>query len=250
MEGSDLPVEFVRALQVLDEAGGARFTYEHRFIERWRRSGVRERMREQGVGWFVLLGVLGGLFRALDAILRLGRRQRQEWPYRGSALGAVDLRNRRSLLQYGASGVSILESEGQERFGTPGRPVGAFPQHRTHPLQPLWLIDLLRGATAAEADEDERADVANSMRYRVTTDFARVVEATGADIALPPSATYRDLSRQTVWVWIDRDEQRPRRIAWRDATSEAILDILSLGDQSGIGWDDDSIPNLVGEETP
>lgn len=221
--------EVQRALEHLDSAGIARIRSElGNPLSPRPKPGFRERVREMGLGWIALFA----LFRAFDAILRVGRRRvpPNAWDL-GAAVGVVDIRRHRACLDYG--GYAVLEKEDQEWSGGSGLPLSAVGNKpRPGPLRPLWLIDLLRGAQSAELQGEPTV---GATRFHVTADLAAAVEASGYDLALPGSGTYRSLAELPLVV--ETRDGRLASIRFASDWADFGIQFVDFGRPLSVDWE-------------
>jgi hypothetical protein len=223
----DALVEVQQALARLDAAGTARITSTLGSpVSGGAPRTLRERIRREGLGWVALFAA----FRAADSVLRVGRRKPagDAWSL-GSAVGVVDLVQHRACVDYGA--FAILEKDDQEWRGASGSPLEAI-LHKPHSsaLQPLWLIDLLRGAHSASR-ESSNGDVAS---YSVTVDLAAAVSAAGRDLALPGGGTYRSLELLPLTVELRGADLAS--IRFTSSSADFAIDFIDAGKPLAVDW--------------
>ena len=174
------------ALQRTKEAGPASCTFEWRFLPR-ERPRPRQR-RPRPIAWLV---------RRVVAKLQELRR----------AAGVVDLGSRRVSLDFGSYAVVVQEE--REWSGRSGRTLDSLSSRRPRRLQPLWLFDLMTGATGAhQVGVDE---VGGRECRHLSASADAVVAATKTDFQLPRKGRLAELRAVPFEVWID-DEGLIRRI--------------------------------------
>jgi hypothetical protein len=166
------------ALQRTKEAGPASCTFEWRFISRER---PRPR-RPRPVAW---------LARRVVAKLQEPRK----------AEGVVDLGSRRASIDFGSFAVVVQEE--REWSGRSGRSLASLPSRRPRRLQPLWLFDLMTGAT--DAHEVGVDDVGGRECRHLSASADAVVAATKTDFELPRKGRLAELRAVPFEVWIDAE---------------------------------------------
>jgi hypothetical protein len=169
--------EVARALERTKQAGAAWCTFEWRFPVR------RGRGRRGGlVPW------LGQRLAA-----KLGRPR--------EAYGVVDVGAGRAAIDYGD--FAIVVHDGREWSGRSGRSLASLEPRRPRRLQPLWLFDLMTGATEARPAGVEEVGGRACRHFAARADA--VTAATHTDFTLPSKARLADLRSVPFEVWIDED---------------------------------------------
>ncbi len=101
-------------------------------------------------------------------------------------------------------------------------------------LQPLWLLDLVRGAVSAREQTPQLLDGRPCRRFSALADLNRAAEAVAYRLALPMGMKHLDdLTRIRAEVWVD-DDGCIRRIRHTDETagvpiSTVTLDLIEFG---------------------
>lgn len=120
------------------------------------------------------------------------------------AEGLVDFGHRRCAIDYFAYAELI---DGPRQWsGRSGRSIRTLPEEKARALSPLWLFDLLRGATEASEVARERVRGRSCRRLRARADLARVSAVVPGDMALPPGASFEELQTLPIEVWLDEDD--------------------------------------------
>ena len=168
----------VAALERTKEAGPASCTFEWRFLARER---PRPR-RSRPIAWLV---------RRVVTKLQEPRR----------AEGVVDLGSRRTSIDFGSYAV-VVQGE-REWSGRSGRSLASLPSRRPRRLQPLWLFDLMTGAT--DAHEVGVDDVGGRECRHLSGLADAVVAATKTDFDLPRKGRLAELRAVPFEIWIDAE---------------------------------------------
>ncbi len=150
------------------------------------------------------------------------------------AVGVVDFAGRRFMLDYGS--YARLYAEGQEWDGRSGRPIASLPPSGGDKLPtPLWLLDLLTGATAAEDAGIDDVRGAPCRQVRVKVDLTRASKATPGDVAVPSVGRFEELLALPVDVWLDA--AHVRRVRFVTDTHTDTLELWEFGvGLDGLDW--------------
>ncbi len=125
--------------------------------------------------------------------------------------------------------------------GAPGTNVDRLGAGTASALQPVWLVDLLRGIAGASDQEQEVLDGHTCRRLAARADLNRVADAVSYSIAIPRGVSrLEDLKEIPIELWVD-DDGYIRRIrhttGGRHAgTSTATLDLSDFGIQLPSDW--------------
>jgi hypothetical protein len=169
--------QLVAALERTKEAGPASCTFEWRFLAR-----ERPRRRSWPIEWL-----------ARRIVTKLREPMKAE--------GVVDLGSRRVGIDFGS--YALVVQEGREWSGRSGRTLASLPSRRPRRLQPLWLFDLMTGAT--EAHEVGVDDVGGRECRHLSASADAVVAATKTDFQLPQKGRLAELRSVPFEVWIDAE---------------------------------------------
>lgn len=145
---------------------------------------------------------------AASATLRVSKR----WSGKLSAqraVGVIDFDAHRCM--YGYPGRSEVMLVVGDRYwqGAPGTAVDALSEKPgSSAIQPLWVLDLVRGVEEAHASGEEVLDGHTCRRLSAHADLNRVADAVPYQIALPPGIEQLgQLTQLPVELWVDRDGQ-------------------------------------------
>jgi hypothetical protein len=134
---------------------------------------------------------------------------------------------------------AILVVEDRSWSGASGESIDRLSPHPATAHQPLWLLNLLRGAVDGEERGVELLRGRRCTRFDVQSDVLRAADALSYGMALPPGASRVDELRNTpVQVWID-DEGHLRRARQPGAgpgPSVLTLDLTEFGVPLPADW--------------
>lgn len=174
---------------------------------------------------------------AASTMLRLTKR----WMARQRAAGIVDLDAHRCMYGYSGASEVTLVAGAKHWHGQSGTAVGSLSEKPASALQPLWLLDLVRGVEEAHVSGEERLDGHTCRRLIGHADLNRAANAVSYDLALPSGMDeLGQLTRMPLELWVDA-ERRIRRIRYgSDASSSATmvltLDLREFGVESPSDW--------------
>ncbi|MDQ4048223.1 MAG: hypothetical protein M3131_02420 [Actinomycetota bacterium] len=158
------------------------------------------------VGWVVSL--------AVSVILRVVKRWLSRWAAQ-RAVGVIDFDAHRCI--YGSparSEVTLVEGD-EYREGAPGTAVDSLSKRSASWIQPLWLLDLIRGLQEAQASGEEVLDGHTCRRFVGHADLQRAADGVPYDIAVPLGLEQLgQLKEIPVELWIDR-QRHIRRIRYK-----------------------------------
>lgn len=140
--------------------------------------------------------------------------------------GVLDIAGRRFMLDHGS--YARLHADGREWSGRSGRLLETLPTDPDERPTPLWLLDLLQGATEAHDDGADDVRGVACRRLRVTADLGRASAATPHGLAPPKQRRFEDLLALHVDVWLD-DDAHVRRVRFVDEHRTDTLELWDLG---------------------
>ena len=159
MPASETPESVLRALDRTLSTGGARVTIE--FAQQFpplpdlaprRRGGLLRPLIHAGsmAGKRAFTAGLGKLVKDLKGE------------------GYIDFRRHRCALDYGS--YALIVADDRMWSGRSGRPVATLPDETATSIEPMWLLDLVRGVTGVEAEGEElvrggSANICGPRRY-------------------------------------------------------------------------------------
>ena len=142
-----------------------------------------------------------------------------------NGVGVVDLERWRGMVDLGA--YAMLVEEGRMWSGIPGTPRDetVYIADPFRGLEPLWMLDLLRGATPATE---------SGGRLEVTVDAIAAADAAPYDLMLPRARTVEDLRHFPMTVRLDPEG----RLAEVACESEGTLTLTfeSFGTEDDADW--------------
>lgn len=148
--------------------------------------------------------------------------------------GYIDFGGHRSAFAYGSFAVMVVGD--RMWMGRSGTPIATLPEERASWLEPLWLIDLVRGVTDFEVRGEELVGDRTCQRLYAYADLGRAAAASPSDLPVPTGADrYGDLLRLPLELWID-EQNHIRRARQGDATVTLTLDLLEFGAEDGTDW--------------
>ncbi len=187
------------------------------------------------VGPVAIRAVLWGTRRLFERWTREVEAQRQT--------GVIDFAAHRCM--YGPYKVSKEREEAvlvvQDRLwrGAPGTAVDRLSADATSTLQPLWLVDLVRGVVDATEQAREVLGGHTCRLFAAHADLNRAAEALSYQVAIPQGVgQLDDLKRIPVEVWVDDDRniRRIRHTTGGPGTSTTTLDLSDFGTQLPADW--------------
>jgi len=135
----------------------------------------------------------------------------------------------------------VLVVEDRLWRGAPGTAVESIAAGTASPLQPLWLVDVLRGVVDASGRTQEALDGHNCSAFSAHADLNRAAAALPYRLAIPAAARQlEDLEQIRVELWVD-DDGFIRRIrhtsTGRDAgTTTATVDLTDFAVELPTDW--------------
>jgi len=205
---------------------------------------VRRLMARLG-GALVRVSIVGAM-RLVMHWLRKGATQ--------SAAGVIDFVAQRCMYA-DPSSTTLVVGDRMWR-GPSGTAVSAVAADPASTLQPLWLIDLVRGVVAAREQTPEVLDGRSCRRFSAHADLTRVAEAVPYELAIP-SSTGRlgELKQIPVDVWVDDDGciRRIRHVATIGVTpslptNTTTVDLIEFGIEPPADWS--RLSTVLHEPTP
>jgi hypothetical protein len=159
----------------------------------------------------------GGLLRpVIDAGKAAARR-----PLEQTCEGVVDLDGRRYMLDYGS--FARLYADGHEWSGRSGRAIATLSgADRSLLASPLWLLDVLTGATAALEEGTETVRGTPCRRLATMVDLGVASGRTPGGIVVP-RMRFEDLLAFPVNAWIDDAHVRRVRVGLEHQTDTVTL---------------------------
>ena len=161
-------------------------------------------------------------------------------------VGVIDFAGHRCM--YGPYKVSRQKEEAvlvvEDRLwrGAPGTAVARRAGESASALQPLWLVDLVRGVADARVQGEEVLDGHRCRRFAAHADLNRAAESLSYQMALPPAGISRlgELKEVPVELWVDHDGyiRRIRHTAGGRSAglNTTILDLSEFGIQLPLDW--------------
>lgn len=174
----------------------------------------------------------GGLMRPVTSVTKSVGKHLFKLATRGfdfrhqSAEGVIDLQHRRYMLDYGS--YARLYADGREWDGRSGRLLSTLPPDERRLPTPLWLLDVLVGATAAidEGTDDVRGTTCR--RFTATVDLSRASKVTPSGVAVPSLVgRFEDLLALPVEVSVD--DEYVRRVCFRREYGTETLELWDFG---------------------
>lgn len=168
----------------------------------------------------------GGLLRpVIDVGKAAGSRSFEKLQRRSlTGEGVVDLGGRRYMLDHGHW--ARLYADGHEWSGRSGRAIATLPAGASALVSPLWLLDVLAGATQA-TDEGVEAVRGTPCRKLATIVDLGLASGRTPDGIVVPRRRFEDLLAFPVSAWIDDTHVRRVRVCLDHET-----DTISLWDFS------------------
>lgn len=147
--------------------------------------------------------------------------------------GVIDLAGRRYMLDCGS--YAQLYAEGKQWHGRSGRPLFTLPPETDVVPSPLWLLDLLLGATEAR---DVGADELRGTPCRhlcASTDLSKASRETPGGLAVRTLGRFEDLLAMPVEVWID--STHVRRVRFKGEHGVETVELWDFGiPVDGLDW--------------
>ena len=225
MPASETPESVLRALDRTLSTGGARVTIE--FAQQFpplpdlaprRRGGLLRPLIHAGsmAGKRAFTAGLGKLVKDLKGE------------------GYIDFRRHRCALDYGS--YALIVADDRMWSGRSGRPVATLPDETATSIEPMWLLDLVRGVTGVEAEGEELVRGRKRQHLRTHADMGRAAAVAPAGLPVPiGAARYEDLLRLPLELWLDEDGYI-RRLRQGDETATLTLELLELGAEGPADW--------------
>lgn len=168
------------------------------------------------------------------------------------AVGIVDFGAHRCMYGYpGRSEVTLVVGD-KYWHGASGTAVDALSKQPASALQPLWLLDLVRGVEEAHASGDERLGGRTCRRFVGHADLNRAADAVAYEMAVPQGMDQLgQLARLSLELWVD-PERQIRRIRHHSGerpsapTSTSTLDLSEFGVEPPSDWSRLSVPVAKG----
>ncbi len=194
---------------------------------------LRGLMRRLGVALIVV--VLAGTMRLVERWWRKSAAQ--------PAAGVIDFEAQRCMYADSRSTATLVVGDRTWR-GPFGTAVDAVSADYASTMQPLWVIDLVRGIMAAREETPQVLDGRTCRRYSAHADLNRVAEAVPYQLAIPMSMRrLGELKRIEVEVWVDDGGciRRIRHAETRGGTpsfpvNTATLDLIEFGIEPPADW--------------
>lgn len=163
-------------------------------------------------------------------------------------VGVVDFGAHRCMYGYPGRSEAMLVAGDKLWQGSPGAAVDALSEKPAPAIQPLWMLDLVRGVAEAHGGGEEPVDGHTCRRVVGHADLGRAAEAVPYEMALPPGMNQLgQVARVPLELWID-SERQIRRIRY-DTSERAdaprittILDLRELGVEPPSDWSRLEVP--------
>lgn len=142
-----------------------------------------------------------------------------------SAEGFIEPAARRYMLDFGH--YADIYTDGKRWGGRSGRPLATLdPWPSDGQIGLWWLLDVLRGTTAATAEGEDTLHGVTCRRVRAVVDLDRASAAAGGGLRVPTVDHVEDLHALPITVWIDCEHVRQVRFReGREATSTLLLEL-------------------------
>jgi len=158
------------------------------------------------------------------------------------AVGVLDFAAHRCMYGYpGKSEVTVVVKD-KQWAGASGTAAQALAPTAASAIQPLWLIDLVRGITEAQAEGEEACDGHMCRRFSAHADLNRAADEVPYQMALPQGIDQiAKLTRIPVEVWMDtegliRRIRHARRQPHRARPDTSTLELREFGVQPPSDW--------------
>lgn len=198
---------------------------------------------------------------AASIILRLSKR----WIGKVGALRAVgvfDFDAHRCMYGYSGQAEVMLVAGDKSWQGRSGAAVDPLSEKPASAIQPLWLLDLVRGFEEAHAGGEQRLDGHTCRRFVGHADLHRAADAVPYEMAMPAGMhQLGQLTRIPLELWVDAQRQirrirqdggkrpDPRTGARpRGPTISSSLDLREFGVKAPADWSRLELP--VAERMP
>jgi len=186
-----------------------------------------------------LLRGIGRLFMrwagklATSAMRRLFKRWMGKVGAQG-AVGVVDFDAHRCMYGYRGRSEATLVAGDKYWHGEPGTSVDAVSEKPALAIQPLWLLDLVRGVEEAHESGEELLHGHTRRRFVGHADLNRAADAVPYEMALPTGiGQLGQLTRLPLELWIDPERQirRIRHTGERPdgSTITSTIDLIEFG---------------------
>jgi hypothetical protein len=189
----------------------------------------------------------GGLLRPVGRLARtagraVGKAAWRRWtedhdPGHLSAEGIIEPPARRHMIDFGS--YAEIYKDGERWGGRSGRSLATLAPWPADRLIDLWwLMDVLRGTTAATVEGQETLRGARCRRIAAQVDLGRASALTEGGLHVPSVERFEDLSALPLTVWIDG--QHVCRVRFREGdpgSSTLTLDLVDLDPDAGdLDW--------------
>ncbi len=167
-------------------------------------------------------------------------------------VGIIDFEANRCVYCLDRSKVEMIIGD-RRWYGAPGTTVERLSAGPASELQPLWLVDLVRGVVDARVEGTERLDGRMARRFSARADLNRAAEVVSYEMAVPSNtAQLVDLTNIAVEVWVD-DDGYIRRIRYASGhpgtpMSTSTLDLTEFGIALPSDWS--RIPTVATDHPP
>jgi hypothetical protein len=190
----------------------------------------------------------GGLLRPVGRLAKTagkaaGKAAWRRWteghdPSHLSAEGLIEPAARRHMIDFGS--YAEVYKDGKRWGGRSGRSLATLdPWPPDHQIDLWWLLDALRGTTAARAEGEEALHGARCRRIAAQVDLARASALRDEGLRVPSVERFEDLNDLRFTVWIDA--LHIRRVVFRegDETSSTLtLDLTGFEPEANdIDWE-------------
>lgn len=189
------------------------------------------------------------LGRALVRVLVLGAMALVDRWWRKNAAqpaaGVIDFEARRVVYADPSHATATLVVGDRTWHGPFGTAVDAVTATAASTMQPLWLIDLVRGVVAADEQPPQVLDGRTCRRFSAHADLNRVAEAVPYELAIPTSTgRLGELKRIGPEVWVDDDGcvRRIRHVAASAIGDQSVpistttVDLIEFGIEPPADW--------------
>ncbi len=146
-------------------------------------------------------------------------------------VGIIDFEGSRCVYFLGRSKAEMIVGD-QRWCGAPGAIVEGPCPGPASELQPLWLVDLVRGVVDAQEQAAEHLNGHLARRFLAHADLNRAADAVSYAMATPSDIHQRvDLTRIAVELWIDDNGyiRRIRQASAETPMSTSTLDLIEFG---------------------
>lgn len=216
--------ELRAAMQRTLSAGSARITYES--DQSW--SMPQFPTPQRSPARRVLLGTGKAVGKAIGkAVYRVAARG-QDPLHHLNAEGVVDLAGHRSMIDHGS--YAHLEVGAEQWRGRSGRSLATLTAQRTSTTSPLWLLDLLGGATSAEDQGEDAVDGEPCRHLQVVASLADASAGVPGGMPSPARDRFEDLLALPVEVWLDSMHLRRIRFTDTESSFSSAQITLTLSD--------------------